>query len=489
MHQLTHRRAGILLHPTSLPGPTDCGDLGPNAYWFVDFLQRSGFGVWQTLPLGVTHGDLSPYQCQSVHAGNSRLISLELLQQAGWLPEDALVEPRADWSQQRISLLEQAFELFQQRADEAARQEYSIFLAHNQYWLDDYALFRVLKAQHQYAPWWQWEKRYVQRDEAELDVARQRFARDIAQCQFEQFLFFRQWKALKQYANEHGVSMFGDLPIFVAADSVDVWATRENFLVDEFGQPSVVAGVPPDYFSETGQLWGNPHYDWQHMQNTGFSWWQERLCTQSVLFDLVRVDHFRGFEAYWEIPADAETAMGGRWVKAPGKALFETLQQYNTIPLVAEDLGVITDEVTALRERFGIPGMKIMQFAFEGGGATNPYLPHNHEVNGVVYTGTHDNDTSLGWFTQIAPEIQAYVCDYLGCEAEQMPWPLINATLASVAKLAIIPMQDVLAYGSEHRMNIPGTPEGNWRWRFSWDEVPEALDQKLRHLLGIYGRA
>jgi len=490
MHQLSKRRAGVLLHPTSLPSPTDSGDLGPNAYWFIDFLQNSGFMLWQTLPLGVPHGDLSPYQCQSVHAGNPRLISLELLAERGWLQQTEihLTHAENNWDECRTCLLKEAFIRFKLHADDATQTAYGEFLNDHAFWLKDYSLFRVLKDQHQDKPWWEWDSKYRHRDRAALTAAKQRFAPEIAQYSFEQFLFYQQWSALKKYANEHGVLMFGDLPIFVAADSVDVWAGRQNFRVDEQGRPSVVAGVPPDYFSATGQLWGNPHYDWEYMQNNNFQWWLERLCTQGMLFDLVRIDHFRGFEAYWEIPADAPTAMEGHWVKAPGEALFKVLQEKSSIPLVAEDLGVITDEVTALREKFGIPGMKILQFAFEGGGAENPYLPHQHEANCVVYTGTHDNDTTLGWFRSMSPEVQSYVCDYLSANPHDMPWPMIRAALASVAHLAIIPMQDLLGYSSEHRMNVPGVPTGNWRWRFTWEAVPHGLDQKLQHLLSLYGR-
>ncbi len=490
MHQLKKRRAGVLLHPTSLPSPTDSGDLGVNAYWFVDFLKNSGFTVWQTLPLGVPHSDLSPYQCQSVHAGNPRMISVELLARQGWLQstEIYLTGAEADWNACRACLLKEAFTRFKLHADDAMQTLYGNFLTQNAFWLKDYALYRALKEQHQEQPWWAWSTKYRDREPSALAAAKQRFAPEIAQCSFEQFLFFQQWKTLKRYANERGVLMFGDLPIFIAADSVDVWAGRKNFRVDSKGKPSVVAGVPPDYFSATGQLWGNPHYDWEYMQSNGFLWWQERLSTQGTLFDLVRIDHFRGFEAYWEIPANAPTAMQGRWVKAPGEALFSVLQEKNTVPLVAEDLGVITAEVTALREKFGIPGMKILQFAFEGGGAENPYLPHQHEPNCVVYTGTHDNDTTLGWFHSMSPQVQNYVCDYLKTNAHDMPWAMIHAVFASVARLSIVPMQDLLSYGSEHRMNIPGVPSGNWRWRFTWPEVPHGLDQKLRHLLGLYGR-
>ncbi|MDM8547312.1 4-alpha-glucanotransferase [Candidatus Venteria ishoeyi] len=490
MNYLDVRRAGILLHPTSLPGPADGGDLGPNAYWFIDFLVKSGISVWQTLPLGQPHGDLSPYQCQSVHAGNTRLISLELLIKAGWLnpQEESASEQETDWANYRSAALKEAFQLFRANADDETLLSYTEFLKENTVWLKDYSLFRVLKTLHEEAPWWEWAVDYRNRSSKALDTLQQRFSQELEQHNFEQFLFYHQWQSLKQYANDKDILLFGDLPIFVAADSSDVWAGRENFLVDEQGKPSVVAGVPPDYFSATGQLWGNPHYNWEYMQSNGFLWWLERLRAQQAMFDMVRIDHFRGFEAYWEIPAGEETAMNGRWVEAPGEALFKTLQLHQTIPLVAEDLGIITDEVNALREQFQIPGMKVLQFAFEGGGAENPYLPHNHVENCVIYTGTHDNNTTLGWFQESAPETQQYVCDYLGANPDAMPWPMIRSVFSSVARLSIVPMQDILGLGTAHRMNTPGVAEGNWRWRFSWDDIPNNLDQRLKSIIECYGR-
>ncbi len=485
-NRLQKRRAGLLLHPTSLPGSPGNGDLGPNAYWFVDFLQRAGFTVWQTLPLGPTHADLSPYQALSAHAGNPRLISLELLVHQGWLYQDEDWPNEEDASSYREQRLREAFQGFQQHASDQEKQGYQTFLKESAHWLDDYALFQALKKHFEHQAWWQWPEEYRLRDEETLSVAWREQSGQVEQCRFEQFLFFRQWKALKAYANERGLLLFGDLPIFVAADSVDVWANKENFLLDENGQAKVVAGVPPDYFSETGQLWGNPHYDWAHLKKTGFQWWLDRLAAQQELFDMVRIDHFRGFEAYWEVPADAPNAMHGQWVKAPGEALFNTLLEKGSIPLVAEDLGVITPEVTALREQFGIPGMKILQFAFDGG-PTNPYLPHHHEENGVVYTGTHDNDTTLGWYQTQDEGSKHYLHEYLGSQ-EEMPWGLIRAAFRSNAKLAIIPMQDALALDGSHRMNQPGVPTGNWRWRFHWEQVPGHLHEQLRRLLEIYDR-
>jgi 4-alpha-glucanotransferase len=315
-----------------------------------------------------------------------------------------------------------------------------------------------------------------------------RHADEMTLVRFEQFIFFRQWQELRQAAQARGVQLFGDLPIFVAHDSADVWAQREYFDLDAAGQPRVVAGVPPDYFSQTGQRWGNPLYNWARLQADGFRWWLERLRTQFSLFDLVRIDHFRGFEACWQIPADAGTAVSGRWVPAPGEALFQSLQkEFGTLPVVAEDLGFITPDVHRLREQFGLPGMRILQFAFDGA-SDNPYLPHNHEVNSVVYTGTHDNDTTFAWFENLPVDQQRSVLEYFGHPGEPMPWPLIRAAFASVARLAILPMQDALQAGTGHRMNIPGSNTGNWQWRFTWDQIPHGLAARLRDLARRYGR-
>ena len=491
-HRLTKRRGGILLHPTSLPGSPGNGELGPNAYWFVDFLMSCGISVWQTLPLCPPDDHLSPYQSASAYAGNVRLISLELLVQEGWLEADPT--PPADDAPQNLldeyrdHRMHAAQQGFMQCSDEANQRDYETFCKENANWLDDYALFRVLKSEYDQLPWWEWKPAYRDRDPDTLLIARKRFAAALDYHRFQQYLFFRQWRALKEYANEHGVLMFGDMPIFVSADSVDVWASRNSFLLDEQGRPTVVAGVPPDYFSATGQLWGNPHYNWEHMKASGFNWWVERLHNQQKLFDMIRIDHFRGFEAYWEVPADHTTAMNGHWVKAPGKALFKTLEQVGSVPLVAEDLGVITDAVTELRKTFDIPGMKILQFAFDGG-PDNPYLPHHHRPNYVIYTGTHDNDTTLGWFQSLSPEQQHHVCDYLAARPEDMPWALIRTAFASPSRLAIVPMQDFLELDGNHRMNRPGqSGDQNWGWRFSWEQVPAELHRRIRHLLALYGR-
>ncbi|MFZ1326739.1 MAG: 4-alpha-glucanotransferase [Candidatus Contendobacter sp.] len=485
---LARRRAGLLLHPTSLPGGYGNGDLGPDAYRFVEFMAACGFTIWQTLPLGPTHNDLSPYSAQSVHAGNPRLIALQPLIEAGWLQADGGPEAGEEgWAyrQRRLSEAGQSFPA----AVEKEQAAYESFLRQQCHWLDDYALYQALRAANGQRAWFDWPSALRDRDPTAMAAARQQHAAAIHQAQFEQFLFYRQWASLKQYANTHGILMFGDIPLFVGYDSADVWASREAFLLDGAGRRQVVAGVPPDYFSETGQLWGNPHYAWERMQADGFTWWKQRLRTQLTQFDLLRIDHFRGLEAYWEIPADAETAVSGQWRRAPGDALFRALrEEFGDLPLVAEDLGIITPEVEVLRDAHGLPGMKVLHFAF-GGDAANVYLPHHHVGNAVIYTGTHDNNTTLGWFAEVDAGTRTHVLEYLGGTAEQMPELLIRAALASVARLAMLPMQDVLALGGADRMNQPGIAEGNWRWRFGWEQVQLHTAAHYRHLLQLYGRA
>ncbi len=481
------RRAGILLHVTSLPGSAGNGDMGTEAYRFVEFMAASGVSVWQVLPLGPTHGDGSPYQCLSVHAGNPLLINLEWLQGKGWIES---TKPGAgdSFDRHRMNCLQQAWDGFQQKATPEEKEALDEFSVAQAEWLDDFALYMALRQELNEQAWTQWPEALRDRQPKAIEQARVRLSRQIGSIRFQQYLFFQQWHELKNHAHQHGVLLFGDMPIFVAHDSADVWAHREYFTVDEKGHPLTVAGVPPDYFSATGQRWGNPLYHWDRIQRDGFSWWIARMRTQFELFDFVRIDHFRGFEAFWEIPGSAETAIEGHWVKAPGEALLSALQQtFHDLPLVAEDLGIITPEVDALRNRFGLPGMKILQFAF-GGDASNPYLPHNHEKKSVVYTGTHDNDTTKGWYAMLTEAEKKHVAAYFGHPGEEMPWPLIRAALASVACLAMLPMQDILALDGEHRMNTPGTAEGNWRWRFSWEQVDPGLPAHLSGLMHLYGR-
>lgn len=425
----------------------------------------------------------SPYQTSSAHAGDARLIALEPLVESGWLqalPADAAAEAKTQ-------ALRQAWEGFRKQATETDRQALRDFQEHNHYWLDNYALFRVLHQEHQ-AGWWDWPGPLRRRDPDALDRIRLRCQRDLDYVRFEQFLFFNQWQILKGHAKLVGVDLFGDMSIFVAHDSAEVWAHPHDFDLNQDGSVRVVAGVPPDYFSTTGQRWGNPLYNWDRMRKDGFQFWLDRIRTQLYLFDLVRVDHFRGFEAYWEIPAEEEVAIKGQWVKAPGDQLFKTLiRHFGQLPLVAEDLGVITPAVEALRRKYRLPGMNVLQFAFSGG-ASNPYLPFHHHSDSVVYTGTHDNDTTLGWYQSLDTEDRDQVDTYLGYPGEKMPWPLIRCALGSRANLAIIPMQDVLSLDSAHRMNLPGTSEGNWRWRFTWDQVEPELAAELRQLVTLYGR-
>lgn len=473
---LKQRRAGILLHISSLPGGIGNGDLGQNARDFVDFLARCGVSVWQTLPVGPTHEDGSPYQCMSVHAGDPLLINLEWLRERGWLPQMPLPAGRESASGYRLFCLREAHKRFKRAADEYHRRIYADFARDHAWWLSDYALYAALRREFRQQPWQSWPIELRDCDPAALQAARLRLSDEIEYVNFEQFLFYRQWQELRDYARSRHIILFGDMPIFVASDSADVWACREYFDLREDGHPRVVAGVPPDYFSQTGQRWGNPHYNWARMEADGFRWWIQRLSSQLELYDWVRIDHFRGFEAYWEIPAEEPTAINGRWVKAPGEALLTTL--FDTfdgdgLPLVAENLGIITPEVEALREEFNIPGMLILQFAFDSG-ADNPYLPQHHCENEVVYTGTHDNDTTLSWYENLPKEQQPNVSEYLGIADLDMPRALVECALGSVARLAMLPMQDVLGLGAGYRMNTPGTVGGrNWRWRFKWAQVTQ----------------
>jgi 4-alpha-glucanotransferase len=483
---LKQRRAGILLHITSLPGPGDVGDLGSQAYRFVDFLVSAGLTVWQILPIGPTMQDNSPYQSSSMYAGNPRLISLELPLERGWL--EAIPEECEALSEEaKAYCVNLAWEGFKERASAADKAELQRFTAEQGWWLEDYALFRALQEEQQCC-WWDWHPPLRDRQPQAIAAARARLKGLIEGIKFQQYLFYTQWLHLRRYANERGVLLFGDVPIFVAHDSAEVWAHREYFDLLEDGHPRVVAGVPPDYFSETGQRWGNPLYRWDVMEADGFAFWINRLKVQSMLFDFLRIDHFRGFEAYWEIPASEETAINGHWIKAPGERLFGKL--YEALPhleLVAEDLGIITPEVDAMRKAHGLPGMKILQFAFSGD-ADNPYLPFRHTRDSVVYTGTHDNDTTLGWYTSLNDGEREWVDDYLGHSREVMPWPLIRSALASRANLAILPMQDILGLGSAHRMNTPGTTEDNWNWRFHWDDVQPDTAERMLHRVSVYGR-
>jgi 4-alpha-glucanotransferase len=486
---LGQRSAGVLLHLTSLPQVRGRGVLGASAHRFIDLIAEGGFGVWQLLPINPPAEDGSPYYSRSVHAGSTGLIDLGELEARGWIRSDTREHAGETAQALRRRKLLEALIGFENEATGADRDEYEAFMISHRSWLIDDALFLALKAEHQGLPWWQWNTPLRDREGQALAGARERHHAAIEQFVFEQFLFDRQWRALQEHARERKVRLFGDLPIYVAHDSVEVWAHRENFQLKPDGSLAAVAGVPPDYFSADGQLWGNPLYDWPRMRADGFAWWIARLRTQLERFDLLRIDHFRGLESYWQVPADARTARGGKWVPAEGAALLERFAQvFGGLPIVAEDLGVITPEVEALRDRFGLAGMRIVQFAFDAS-AANPYLPHNHTINSIVYTGTHDNDTTLGWYSRLDSATRGRIAEYLGVNDPRVPESFIRVALASVARLAVIPLQDLLGLGSEARMNTPGTIAGNWSWRFEWGQIPADFAARWRHLNSLYGRA
>ncbi len=502
------RTSGILLHPTSLPGPWGIGDLGAEAVAFLEFLEETRQGLWQVLPLGPTGFGDSPYQCFSAFAGNPLLVSLDALRHEGLLDaadlpkKAALPEGPVDYGavqELKGPRLRRAFEAFEEKATAAERADLESFCRENAAWLDDFALFMAAKRAHGGASWNEWESDLRQREAPALERVRRELAGDVRREQFAQFLFFRQWGSVREQARVRGIRILGDLPIFVAHDSADVWAHPEIFHLGADGRPSHVAGVPPDYFSATGQLWGNPLYRWDALARTGYRFWVERFRSALRLFDVVRLDHFRGFEAYWEVPADEETAANGRWVLGPGAVLFEAIEAaLGPLPVVAENLGVITPEVEALRERFGWPGMAILQFAFGSDAHSNDFLPHNYERRLVVYTGSHDNDTAVGWWrggvgdtTRQPEEVEkerAFARDYLGTDGGEIHWDLIRMALTSVAETAIVPLQDVLGLGSEARMNVPSRSAGNWRWRFRREQLTPATRQRLRRLTEVCAR-
>jgi 4-alpha-glucanotransferase len=486
---LARRRAGVLLHPTSLPSPYGAGDFGHAAWRFVEFLAGAGFGVWQVLPLGPVHSEGSPYNALSVHAGNPALISVDWLCDRGYLQRVDL-EGLRDGSLRRDELLAEAARRFARRcaADAALEARFLAFRARSAPWLPDYALYVALREAHGDLAWQRWPRPLREREPAALEHARGTLAGRCDALAFEQFVFDQQWHELRAWARAHGVLLFGDLPIFVAPDSAEVWARRGLFRLDAEGWPQVETGVPPDYFSANGQRWGNPHYDWEAMAGDGFAWWRARLATQRARFDLLRIDHFRGFEACWEIPRAAARAAEGCWRPAPGDALLGALVDVaGAGTLVAENLGLITPAVEALRGRWGLPGMRVLQFGFDGDPA-NPHLPHNHDADEVVYTGTHDNDTTLGWLNGLDPVTRDRVLDYLGRPGEPMPRPLLRAALGSVARLAVLPLQDLLGLDSDARMNVPGVATGNWSWQFDAGATGAELARELRGLLSLYGR-
>ena len=494
------RASGLLLHPTSFPSQFGIGDLGQEAYKFVDFMAKSGQQLWQVLPLGPTGFGNSPYMCYSAMAGNPLLISLEQLQEQQLLQAKDLKLGMGFRSETiayeqvipiKLGLLRLAYQNFKSGAVPGLHQAFREFCQARSHWLEDFALFMALKDAHWGAAWNTWPKDIAQRQPAAMILWQQKLQADIEMQKFWQFLFLQQWSNLKQYANQKGIQIIGDIPIYVAHNSADVWANPDQFhLNPETGEPALMAGVPPDYFSETGQLWGNPIYQWERMQAQGFKWWIQRFRTMLDYVDLIRVDHFRGFRAYWQVKYGETTAMNGEWVEAPGDEVFEALrQELGTLPILAEDLGVITPDVEALRDKFDFPGMKILHFAF-GSGPDNPYLPFNCTQNCLVYTGTHDNNTTVGWFQSMPEEVRIFVEGYLGGFSDHgIHWDLTRLALSSVANQVIIPVQDLLGLGSEARMNLPSTSGGNWAWRYQPEALTDEIGEHLRQLTDTYGRA
>ena len=498
------RASGILLHPTSLPGPHGIGDLGEAAQEFLEFLSSSGQGLWQVLPLGPTgYGD-SPYACFSSFAGNPLLINLDALRAWGLLDaRDLAGIPRfsadsVDYGavyEWKIPLLRKAASAFLDSSDKTLNDRFGGFRAKAR-WLPDFSLFMALKAAFGGGAWNRaWDRDIALRDCSALERWRTELADAAKKEEVIQFFFFQQWEAVRRAAAGRGIRIVGDMPIFAAEDSADVWANRGLFLLDENGHPTLVAGVPPDYFSSTGQLWGNPLYDWDALKREGFSLWVEKLKSALEMYDFLRIDHFRGFESCWAVTASLPTAERGKWMRVPGVELFEAVKlALGDAPIVAEDLGVITPEVEALRERFGFPGMRILQFAFDKGEAgilssDNRFLPHNHARDCVVYTGTHDNDTTMGWYESRTPEERAYLDRYADSRQDNPAWRLIRMAMASVAGFCVIPLQDVLVLGRDARMNMPGTVGSNWRWRFAPGLLSDALARRLRGMSELYGRA
>lgn len=500
---LDQRTSGVLLHITSLPGPHGIGDFGPGARHFIDWLQHAGQSLWQVLPMTPIGPGDSPYQSVSAFAGSPLMVALEPLVERGWLPApDAAAAGfdahRVDYARVvpwRMAQLRRAAQGFFADADPAARADFAEWCAAEAAWADDHALFMALEGAHGGQPWWAWAPALARREPAALAAARVQHAAEVDFWRFVQWCFDRQWADVKAYANERGVRLVGDLPIFVAHHSADCWARPDLFLLDEAFQPTVVAGVPPDFFSATGQRWGNPLYDWERMAAEGHRWWIERIRRMLSQADVFRIDHFRGFAAHWEIPCDCPTAIDGRWVTGPGRALFDAIARaLGPLPIIAEDLGVITPDVERLRDDCGFPGMRILQFAF-GDDASHPFLPPNYPRQTVAYTGTHDNDTLLGWWHAASPRERAFAAALTGAPADGAPpggepvhWALMRAVSLSVAHTVVMPMQDVLGLDGQHRMNVPGRMGGNWSWRFDWPQVGDT-GARLARLSAAAGRA
>ncbi len=491
------RSAGILLHPTSLPSPYGIGDFGSAAYRWLDWLQKAKQSWWQILPLGPTGLGDSPYQSFSAFAGNVNLISPEMMLQDNLLTKEEIVEPGfpanfvdydrvTDWKRQ---LFRHAWDRLRSGQLVQLQEAFQLFCSEEKYWLEDYALFMSLKNARRGQNWYNWPRELIRRegDNKVIEFAAKELSDEVGYYQFGQFLFYRQWHKIREYARQRNIKIIGDIPIFVSGDSADIWANPKLFLLDGTLRPKAVAGVPPDYFSPTGQLWGNPHYDWAAMKTNGYRWWIDRIRSTLRQVDLIRLDHFRGFFGAWHVPPNDTTAVNGHWVEGPGKEFFYHLQkELGSLPLIAEDLGEISDDVYEGRDELGLPGMKVLQFAFDN--PRNPFLPHEYQQNAVVYTGTHDNDTTQSWYHQL-PEFQRhYLHRYLSSDGHEISWKLIRLAWSSVADYAIAPLQDVLSLGNDARMNLPGTATGNWRWRYQEHQLEGWMADRLAEWTELYAR-
>ena len=490
------RSSGLLLHPTSLPGPFGIGDLGPAAKKWIDILAQAEQSWWQILPLGPTgYGD-SPYQSFSAFAGNPLMISPEEMIDDGLLNASDIkginiTDKRANFGSAltiKTNLFERAWKRFQGSDFSKLRSEFETFIEEEKDWLDDYVLFMAIKEQQEGKSWQEWPDDLRKRKDSAISTVRQELEDTIGQHRFRQFLFYRQWKTVRAYATKKGIQLIGDIPIFISSDSADVWANPQLFLLDKENRPTVVAGVPPDYFCETGQLWGNPHYDWDALRETGYAWWVSRAKATLAQVDLVRLDHFCGFESAWHVPADEETAINGKYVPGPSAHFFESMKQaLDGLPFIAEDLGTVTPAVETLRDQFELPGMKVLHFAF-GDDWSNPFLPHNYVHNSVAYTGTHDNNTSRGWYEEIPDDARDRYRRYTARSGDDVSWDLIRLAWSSVANTAIAPLQDILDLGGEARMNLPGHTGGNWNWRFTFDMLQDLAIDRLRNMTRMFSR-
>lgn len=492
------RFSGILVHPTSFPSPYGIGDLGDGAYKFIDFLVEAGQSLWQCLPLGPTgYGD-SPYQSFSSFAGQPLIISPDRLADMGLLTADDLADI-PEWETDYVDygpaityktqLLKKAYAHFKECSDETILRAYNAFCRRNKAWLDNYALFMALKDANNGVSWLEWPAEHKDADNKGRRALMRSLSDETGYYKFIQFIFFKQWHELKDYAHENGIKIIGDIPIFVSPDSADVWADKELFQLNEKGYPLAVAGVPPDYFSATGQLWGNPLYDWEAHKASGYQWWINRIKNQLSLVDYLRIDHFRGFEAYWSVPYGRKTAQRGKWIKGPGAGLFNAIRDAlgEDLPIFAEDLGIITPEVEALRDAFQFPGMKVLQFAFDTVEENN-FLPYMFTENCICYTGTHDNDTTVGWYATASEAAKDKVRRYMNCDGGMVARDFIRTAMGSVARYAIFPLQDALGLGSDSRMNTPGNPAGNWAWRYTGEMLTPGLAKDLCELTILYGR-